>query len=74
MVIGRGSSVGLQLHDRSVSRSHARLTIRNRQAFLQDLGSTNGTWLGGQELPPREDNREYLRTKKIKMGHLLKSV
>jgi 3,4-dihydroxy 2-butanone 4-phosphate synthase/GTP cyclohydrolase II len=26
------------------------------------------------ELPPHENNREYLRTKKIKMGHLLKSV
>lgn len=26
------------------------------------------------ELPPHDDNREYLRTKKIKMGHLLKSV
>ena len=26
------------------------------------------------ELPPGEDNREYLRTKKLKMGHLLKSV
>jgi 3,4-dihydroxy 2-butanone 4-phosphate synthase/GTP cyclohydrolase II len=26
------------------------------------------------ELPPHEDNREYLRTKKLKMGHLLKSV
>jgi 3,4-dihydroxy 2-butanone 4-phosphate synthase/GTP cyclohydrolase II len=26
------------------------------------------------ELPAQEDNREYLRTKKIKMGHRLKSV
>lgn len=26
------------------------------------------------ELPPHEDNVEYLRTKKMKMGHLLKSV
>ncbi len=26
------------------------------------------------ELPPHENNREYLRTKKQKMGHLLKSV
>jgi 3,4-dihydroxy 2-butanone 4-phosphate synthase/GTP cyclohydrolase II len=26
------------------------------------------------ELPAHEDNRDYLRTKKIKMGHLLKSV
>ena len=26
------------------------------------------------ELPPHENNREYLRTKKVKMGHLLKSV
>jgi 3,4-dihydroxy 2-butanone 4-phosphate synthase/GTP cyclohydrolase II len=26
------------------------------------------------ELPPHDDNREYLRTKKLKLGHLLKSV
>jgi 3,4-dihydroxy 2-butanone 4-phosphate synthase/GTP cyclohydrolase II len=26
------------------------------------------------ELPPREENRDYLRTKKLKLGHLLKSV
>ena len=26
------------------------------------------------ELPPQDENREYLRTKKLKMGHLLKSV
>ena len=26
------------------------------------------------ELPPHDDNREYLKTKKLKMGHLLKSV
>jgi 3,4-dihydroxy 2-butanone 4-phosphate synthase/GTP cyclohydrolase II len=26
------------------------------------------------ELPPHADNREYLRTKKLKMGHLLESV
>jgi 3,4-dihydroxy 2-butanone 4-phosphate synthase/GTP cyclohydrolase II len=26
------------------------------------------------ELPPVDENREYLRTKKLKMGHLLKSV
>ena len=26
------------------------------------------------ELPPHEDNRDYLRTKKLKMGHLLRSV
>jgi len=26
------------------------------------------------EVPPHDDNREYLRTKKLKMGHLLKSV
>ena len=26
------------------------------------------------ELQPNEHNREYLRTKKLKMGHLLKSV
>lgn len=55
LVVGRGSSAGVQIFDSSVSRGHAKLTIRNRQAFLQDLGSTNGTVLGGLALPPHED-------------------
>ncbi len=44
VTIGRdaGNDIAL-LHDTKVSRSHAVLQRRNRQWFLEDLGSSNGT-------------------------------
>jgi pSer/pThr/pTyr-binding forkhead associated (FHA) protein len=36
-----------------VSRRHARITLRDGQYFLEDLGSTNGTFVNrGKRLPP----------------------
>lgn len=36
-----------------VSRRHARITLNNGQYFLEDLGSTNGTFINrGKRLPP----------------------
>lgn len=36
-----------------VSRRHARITLSNGQYFLEDLGSTNGTFINrGKRLPP----------------------
>ena len=36
-----------------VSRRHARITLREGQYFLEDLGSTNGTFINrGKRLPP----------------------
>ncbi len=35
-----------------VSRRHARLYWENGRLFLMDLGSTNGTKINGQRLPP----------------------
>jgi hypothetical protein len=38
-----------------VSRRHARITVNDGQYFLEDLGSTNGTFVNrGKRLPPGE--------------------
>ena len=43
--IGKSPESGLALQDDYVSRRHARLTASNGMLFLEDLGSSNGTFL-----------------------------
>lgn len=38
--------------DRGVSRNHARLHVDDGKLYITDLGSTNGTFLGGERLEP----------------------
>lgn len=45
-IIGRKSN-SVELTDGTVSRHHARLTIKDGDWILQDLGSANGTFLNG---------------------------
>lgn len=47
ITIGRASSNDLVLEDTSLSRNHARLLWRDGEAFLEDLGSRNGTLVNG---------------------------
>lgn len=37
-----------------VSRLHSRLSRKGEQWFIEDLGSTNGTFLNGSKLPPHQ--------------------
>ncbi|GAB2816182.1 antibiotic biosynthesis regulator FhaB [Actinoallomurus bryophytorum] len=46
IVMGRGNDVTLPLGDDYSSGRHARLFSQNGQWFVEDLGSTNGTFLG----------------------------
>jgi len=52
--IGRSAESGLVLRDHGVSRHHARLQRDPRGWLLTDEGSTNGTYVNGQRLPPHE--------------------
>lgn len=47
ITIGRASSNDLVLEDTSLSRNHARLVWRDETAYIEDLGSRNGTLVNG---------------------------
>jgi hypothetical protein len=42
-VIGRGRNADLVLNEATISRAHALFGYDGAEAFVQDLGSTNGT-------------------------------
>jgi transcriptional regulator with AAA-type ATPase domain len=48
--MGRNESCGIVLPGNGVSRNHAELYRQGPLYVLRDLGSTNGTWLGGRRV------------------------
>lgn len=49
-VVGRAEPADWILDDRSLSRTHARLSLRGGVVTLEDLGSTNGCFSNGQRI------------------------
>jgi FHA domain-containing protein len=49
-VLGRGEQADIQLEDSFASTRHARLVPSGDVMVLEDLGSTNGTYLNGEPL------------------------
>jgi pSer/pThr/pTyr-binding forkhead associated (FHA) protein len=50
ILIGRGADAAIRLDDDYVSTRHARIASSGDQWFVEDLGSTNGTYLGSHRL------------------------
>lgn len=50
IVIGRGADARIILEDDYVSTRHARVGYSGDQWFVEDLGSTNGTYLGSARI------------------------
>jgi ABC-type multidrug transport system ATPase subunit/pSer/pThr/pTyr-binding forkhead associated (FHA) protein len=63
IVLGREPGVEIQIDSPGVSRRHARLSRQNNQYFLEDLGSSNGTFLNGERLekPRRVKHGDQIR-------------
>jgi hypothetical protein len=50
ILIGRDLNNDVTINDPEISRRHARLYAQGSTYVLEDLGSTNGTFVGGQRL------------------------
>ncbi|HEX5028991.1 MAG TPA: FHA domain-containing protein [Gaiellaceae bacterium] len=51
LIVGRDAQSGIQLgHDEFASGRHARIEPRPEGAWVDDLGSTNGTYVNGSKL------------------------
>jgi pSer/pThr/pTyr-binding forkhead associated (FHA) protein len=50
LLIGRGNDAAIRLDDDYVSTRHARIASSGDQWFVEDLGSTNGTYVGSARI------------------------
>ncbi|RLV48422.1 FHA domain-containing protein [Nocardioides mangrovicus] len=50
LLIGRGSDAAIRLEDDYVSTRHARIASNDDQWYVEDLGSTNGTYVGSTRI------------------------
>ena len=48
--IGRSSDADIKIHDTLISRIHTRFYLEDDKWFIDDLNSTNGTWVEGQRI------------------------
>jgi pSer/pThr/pTyr-binding forkhead associated (FHA) protein len=70
IVIGRSSELDMVLVEDMVSRRHSKITVANDQIFIQDLGSTNGTFVNGEKIKRaklNEGDRILIGTSIIKL-------
>ena len=50
LLVGRGPDAAIRLDDDYVSTRHARFGVSGETYYVEDLGSTNGTYIGSQRL------------------------
>ena len=60
-LIGRGKHCDLIINSGKVSREHAAITREGQAWFIEDLGSSNGTWFDAHRITRRQihDGDEY---------------
>jgi pSer/pThr/pTyr-binding forkhead associated (FHA) protein len=70
VLIGRSSDLDMVLVEEMVSRRHARIELRDGIISIEDLGSTNGTFVNGEKIVRgelREGDRVLIGTSILKV-------
>jgi pSer/pThr/pTyr-binding forkhead associated (FHA) protein len=70
IVIGRSSELDMVLVEEMVSRKHARIALADGTISIEDLGSTNGTFVNGEKVQRgtlREGDRVLIGTNILKV-------
>jgi DNA-binding response OmpR family regulator len=67
--IGRARECDLVVDSTQISRQHARLELDHEQVVFIDLGSTNGSYINGERVPP-EIPRRLRAGDKINLGQV----
>ncbi|MBI3181544.1 MAG: FHA domain-containing protein [Myxococcales bacterium] len=72
IVIGRSSELDMVLVEDMVSRKHAKITVIGGKITIEDLGSTNGTFVNGEKIKQarlKEGDRILIGTSILKLVH-----
>jgi len=70
IVVGRSSDLDMVLVEDMVSRKHARIAMQADQIWIEDLGSTNGTFVNGEKIKRtrlKEGDRVLIGTSILKL-------
>jgi len=70
ILIGRSSDLDMVLVEDMVSRKHARISTQGEQIWIEDLGSTNGTFVNGEKIKRarlKEGDRVLIGTSILKV-------
>ena len=70
IVVGRSSDLDMVLVEDMVSRKHARIAMQGDQIWIEDLGSTNGTFVNGEKIKRarlKEGDRVLIGTSILKV-------
>jgi hypothetical protein len=70
ILIGRSSDLDMVLVEDMVSRKHARIQTQGEQIWIEDLGSTNGTFVNGEKIKRarlKEGDRVLIGTSILKV-------